>query len=175
MHTGMKRFPAHFSLRSFVDFKRIPPSGVYHLVLRLKASRRIRVGALGVISFPAGYYTYTGRAMRGLAARLTRHTRRKKPLRWHIDYFRNHAEFVEIRIIPATDPGEEERLAEILLRRARKALDEAALPAPGFGSSDSRLPSHLIYWGASVPEIHGGPWGRPAPVSRVGGRAYDEK
>ena len=139
----------------------IPTSGVYHLLLRLKNPKCIRVGALGGISFPAGYYTYTGRAMRGLAARLARHARREKRLRWHIDYFRNHSELIEIRLIPTDKPGEEERLANALLQQARGALGEAALPAPGFGSSDSRQPSHLIFWGKSRPDMTGKVWGRP--------------
>ncbi len=144
-----------------MDKDRIPSSGVYHLLLFIEKPRLIRVGALGRISFPAGYYTYTGRAMRGLAARLARHARRKKKLRWHIDYLLLHSELVEIRIIPTDDPGEEEHLADALWRRARKVMGEAALPAPGFGSSDSRLPSHLRYWGESRPDMTGKAWGRP--------------
>ncbi len=142
-----------------MDLDRIPPSGVYHLLLHMEKPRHIRVGALGSFCFPAGYYTYTGRAKRGFAKRLARHARRKKRLRWHIDYFLNHSELVEIRIIPTDNPGREEHLASALWRRARKIMGESALPAAGFGSSDSRLPSHLLYWGKSKPVMNGGVWG----------------
>lgn len=133
------------------DLKSLPPSGVYHLVLHLGKERRIRVGALGGFLFPSGYYTYTGRAMRALPARVARHARRAKPLRWHIDYFRRHARFIGVRAAASTRPGEEERLARALLALARKRTGERAVPAPGFGASDSSCPAHLFYWGDSLP------------------------
>ena len=136
------------SNRTLEDF---PPSGIYHLILHLSRARRIRVGALGVFLFPAGHYTYTGRAMRGLSARVARHVKRDKSLRWHIDYFRRHAKLIGVRIFGTNDPGTEETQAKILLGRARKISGDVALPAPGFGSSDSRAESHLIYWGSEFP------------------------
>ncbi len=129
----------------------LPPSGVYHLILQLGRPRKIRIGALGVFLFPAGHYTYTGRAMRGLSARVARHAKRDKPLRWHIDYFRRHAKLIGVRIFGTNDPGVEEAQAKILLDRAKEICGGAALPAPGFGSSDSRAESHLIYWGSEFP------------------------
>lgn len=144
-----------------MDFSSVPPSGVYHLILRLERPRRIRIGALGPFSFRAGYYSYTGRAMRGLGARIARHARRNKTRRWHIDYFRKYSDLIEIRVIPTENAGEEESLAVALLDHARKILGDAALPAPGFGSSDSRLPTHLVCWGPNPPERTRGIWGRP--------------
>jgi hypothetical protein len=59
--------------------------GIYALVLRLTGGRaRLRVGALGVLSFEPGYYCYVGSARRGLKARLQRHLRRsRKKKHWH--------------------------------------------------------------------------------------------
>ena len=137
--------------------KNLPASGVYHLVLHLNKDRNISIGALGRFWFPVGYYTYTGRAMRGLPARVARHTRRDKPLRWHIDYFRRQARFIGVWGIPSTDPDAEERQARALLSLAREAAGPSALPAPGFGASDSRCPAHLFFWGDSAPQF------RPIP------------
>jgi sugar fermentation stimulation protein A len=140
----------------------IPPSGVYHLLVQMEKPRRILVGALGSVSFSAGYYTYTGRAMRGLPARLARHARRSKRLRWHIDYLLLHSRLVEVRVVPTNDPEEEEKLAQALGRQAKKTVGDAAHAVFGFGSSDSFLPSHLFFWGIFAPKIHGRIWGRPA-------------
>ncbi|MBT3351718.1 MAG: GIY-YIG nuclease family protein [Nitrospinaceae bacterium] len=134
-------------------FKSLPPSGVYHLVLHLGKERRIQVGALGRFVFPAGYYTYTGRSMRALPARVARHARRDKTLRWHIDYFRRHTKFIGVQVIASTKPGDEERLARALLALAQKQTGNNAVPAPGFGASDSSCPAHLFYWGNLSPDF----------------------
>lgn len=124
---------------------------MYLLVLFLEKDRRIRVGALGAFDFRAGYYTYAGRALRGLPARVARHFRKKKPLRWHIDYFRKHAEVVEVRAVESREAKAEARLAGALIRKARARMGADAIPAPGFGASDSPLPAHLVYWGKRPP------------------------
>ncbi|MEE9274352.1 MAG: GIY-YIG nuclease family protein [bacterium] len=137
-------------------------SGVYHLLLRLGRPRRIRVGALGLLPFPAGYYTYTGRAMRGLGARLARHSRRGgKRLRWHIDYLRRAAALEAIRLVAADEAEAECRLALDLLAQARRRLGAGALLHPGFGASDCRCPAHLVHWGERPPGMRGPAWGRP--------------
>lgn len=142
-----------------VTFSTPPDSGIYHLLLHLEKPVRLHVGALGLCSFPAGYYTYTGRAMRGLSARINRHIGKKKIKRWHIDYFRPRAKLVEIRIIPTNIPEEEERLVIILWNLAKEEMRDNAIPIPGFGSSDSRMPAHLIFWGTSKPLVSCEAWG----------------
>jgi Uri superfamily endonuclease len=124
-------------------------SGIYHLVLRLQADTAIRVGQLGEFSFPAGYYVYTGSAMNGLEARLARHRKRRKRLRWHIDFLLRRAELVTVIAIATTDRMECER------NRAVLAQPEAQVVVRGFGSSDCRCPAHLIYFGPQPPVI---PW-----------------
>ncbi len=62
------------------------PHHSYQLLIRLDRECEIRVGALGRFRFPEGWYLYTGSARRNLEARLQRHLRREKRLRWHIDY-----------------------------------------------------------------------------------------
>ncbi len=116
--------------------------GAYVLVLHLERGEEITVGKLGTFAFPAGYYLYVGSALGpgGLEARLARHRRCcDKKLHWHIDYLLEHAQLVEVWSAAATD-----RL-ECLWAQAARQLPGSEIPAPGFGSSDCRCPSHLIY------------------------------
>ena len=118
-----------------------PSKGSYALVLWLERGKEISVGKLGTFAFPAGYYLYVGSALGpgGLEARLDRHRRRDKKLRWHIDYLLEHAQLVEVWSAASTD-----RL-ECLWARAARELPGSEIPVPGFGSSDCHCPSHLIY------------------------------
>ena len=118
-----------------------PTKGAYALVLHLERKEEITVGKLGTFAFPAGYYLYAGSALGrgGLEARLARHRRRAKKLRWHIDYLLEHARLVEVWSTASTD-----RL-ECLWAQAALELPGGEIPVPGFGSSDCRCPSHLIY------------------------------
>ena len=105
-------------------------TGTYLLWLHLRHTAAIRVGRLGRITFRRGWYGYVGSAFGpgGLAARLGRHLRTDKKLRWHIDYLACHARFVGALIFEA--PGELEcRVAAMLAR-------SCARPVDGFGASD---------------------------------------
>ena len=114
--------------------------GTYALVLQLERQEEIAIGKLGAFTFPAGYYLYVGSALGpgGLEARLARHRRRDKKLRWHIDYLLEHAQLVEVWSAVSTA-----RL-ECLWAQAARQLPGSETPVPGFGSSDCRCPSHLI-------------------------------
>ncbi|MDG6995962.1 MAG: GIY-YIG nuclease family protein [Nitrososphaerota archaeon] len=110
-------------------------SGLYQLVIRLRGKHVIDVGHLGRFAFPAGYYVYTGSARRSLEARIARHLRMKKRLRWHIDYLLGQARVVEVK---RHHGG---RLSECELNRQLPGRDAVA---PGFGSSDCRCSTHLF-------------------------------
>jgi sugar fermentation stimulation protein A len=114
--------------------------GVYHLVLRLREERVLRVGRLGRMRFPPGFYVYTGSAMGGLEARLARHRRRRKKLRWHIDYLLRAAELTDVVMIPTRQRIECSRHAQVM------ALPGAVVVAPRFGSSDCGCSSHLAHF-----------------------------
>jgi Uri superfamily endonuclease len=116
----------------------------YQLLLRLRHPRTLRIGALGSFTFPAGYYLYSGSARRNLTARLARHCRREKPLRWHIDYLTSH-EDVEV-IGTRTFHGTECELNQGVPGR---------IIAPGFGASDCRsgCGAHLKYLGRARPAL----------------------
>lgn len=63
-----------------------PDAGVYQLWIELRQPVKVCVGALGEIHFARGMCIYTGRAARGLRARVLRHVRGANRLHWHIDY-----------------------------------------------------------------------------------------
>lgn len=113
----------------------IPKGGSYLLVIRLARPALIRVGAKGTFEFPAGWYLYAGSAKRGLHARIERHLRRKKRMRWHIDYLLRRA---VVRGVLAIGDRRECDLARALLDRGGRVI------VSRFGSSDCRCPSHLL-------------------------------
>lgn len=86
-----------------------------------------------------GLYLYCGSAYGpgGLEARLSRHLKQEKPLRWHIDFLRLGG---DVSFVGALEGGSECHLVD----RAVQELG-ADLPIPGFGSSDCRTcTSHLL-------------------------------
>ena len=110
----------------------------YRLEIRVGRPLRLRVGRLGVFRFPAGRYLYTGSARRNLEARIARHLRPAKRLRWHIDYLLCSP---GVRVLHVRRFREAECAVN---RRAR-----GVLPAPGFGAGDCRAGcgAHLKYLG----------------------------
>jgi sugar fermentation stimulation protein A len=110
--------------------------GSYIIVLRLPRDRRITVGGLGELKFRRGYYLYAGSAMKNLTQRLARHQRLIKNHHWHIDYLREHAEY--IAGIPIRTS------ADIECEIAGALSGIAEWHVPGFGSSDCCCPTHLV-------------------------------
>ncbi len=123
--------------------------GTYALLLKLERSAEIAVGRLGALSFPAGYYVYVGSALGpgGLAARLARHGRSQKRLFWHIDYFLTIA-----RLVDTLQDASGQRL-ECSWVCTLMGMAGAQVAARGFGASDCRCSSHLIFVG-SEPRRH---------------------
>ena len=124
--------------------------GTYAIVLKLEGARSIRVGRLGDFDFPAGYYLYLGSALGpgGLAGRLRRHLaqdKREGRPHWHVDYLRQLASVRSIWYIRG-----ETRREHDWARFAAK-LDGVSTPAPRFGASDCRCPSHLFHF-ATAPD-----------------------
>jgi Uri superfamily endonuclease len=110
----------------------------YQLSIDVDRPVRVRVGRLGRFLFPAGRYVYTGSAKRNLEARIARHLRKEKTLRWHIDWLLSAPGVV---VVSVKRSGESEC-----------ALNQRAggtVVAPGFGASDCRsgCRSHLRYLG----------------------------
>ena len=119
----------------------LPAGGIYQINLRVARSVSIQIGKLGRFRFTPGTYIYTGRAKRGLKARLERHRRKDKPLRWHIDYLTSHPEVAIERIEIVSEDFEAECVENQKLLRKRGV----SAPVKGFEASDCRAgcPAHL--------------------------------
>lgn len=115
--------------------------GSYQLILHLPEATVLQVGRRGTFLFPAGLYVYTGSALNGLEGRLARHRRQNKKLHWHIDYLLRHARITSIRVFPTP------RKVECALNRELLKQPGAQVIAKGFGSSDCRCASHLVFLG----------------------------
>ena len=91
---------------------------------------KIRIGKLGLIDFGKGYYFYVGS---GGIARISRHLRKEKKIKWHIDYLLRKARVIDV----------------ILSRHSEcntaRLLDRHFACIKGFGCSDCHCKSHLFY------------------------------
>ncbi|PWB77529.1 MAG: DUF123 domain-containing protein [Candidatus Methylomirabilota bacterium] len=115
--------------------------GCYQLILQLSKPTMLQVGRRGRFLFPAGRYIYTGSALNGVERRLARHRRQNKTLHWHIDYLLRYARIVRTRIFSTSEK------IECPLNRKALAKPGAQVIVEGFGSSDCRCPSHLVFLG----------------------------
>ncbi len=117
-----------------------PKPGTYALVLLCPSERGIEVGRLGTTTFKQGYYIYVGSAFGpgGVAARVKRHCRIDKPVRWHIDYLRTAMTVVEVWF--THDPGHWEHHWAGTLSDSERSNASVS----GFGSSDCDCESHLF-------------------------------
>ena len=122
--------------------------GTYVLILQATIAQTIQIGRLGDLVMQPGYYIYVGSAFGpgGLAARVGRHLRQEKRLRWHIDYLRAACEVAEVWW--TCDPVRRECEWANKLRE----LPGAVVPMAGFGSSDCGCESHLV-WVEEKPKI----------------------
>ncbi|MDI6689916.1 MAG: GIY-YIG nuclease family protein [Actinomycetota bacterium] len=111
--------------------------GVYGLLLKLPRDDEFEIGKLGPVEFKSGYYVYIGSALGSLKARINRHRKLKKNLRWHIDYLVAKAIVVEI-IYAETTEKKECNIARGLSRYFNSIAN--------FGSSDCGCQSHLFYF-----------------------------
>ncbi|MEW6425602.1 MAG: GIY-YIG nuclease family protein [Bacillota bacterium] len=130
----------------FADLKpalSIPANpGAYILFIFLGQKQNIRAGALGNITFLPGWYAYVGSAMGGLRARVYRHLKRDKKIRWHIDYFLSVGELKEVFVM------ESARKIECSISRC---LAKRLLPAVlHFGTSDCTCKTHLFFASTKV-------------------------
>jgi histidyl-tRNA synthetase len=88
---------------------------------------------------PAGAYLYCGSAKGpgGISARVERHLKRRKALRWHVDRLTVVGDIGGVIVAP---DGDECELFDRL-----HAIAGCTVPVAGFGSSDCRrCPAHLL-------------------------------
>ncbi|MDR2159849.1 MAG: DNA/RNA nuclease SfsA [Treponema sp.] len=116
--------------------------GNYLVIMELPEPRQTKVGALGIMTFRAGWYVYAGSARKNLSKRINRHLRKTgKRQHWHIDYLVPLAG--KIRALPVRSC----RNLECELAAALAGLKGE--PVPRFGASDCRTPgcgSHLYFF-----------------------------
>lgn len=108
----------------------------YQLKIAVDRPLHLRIGRLGRFLFPAGRYVYTGSAKRNPEARIARHLRQEKTLRWHIDWLLSAP---GVGVVSVRRSGERE-----CTLNQRVA---GSIVVPGFGASDCRnaCGSHLRY------------------------------
>ncbi len=111
----------------------------YIIIFYLAYPKRIKIGKLGTFNFPSGYYVYVGKDHRSVRSRVARHLSLKKRARWHIDYLSREA----IPIFTLFIQGKEESECEIgaLIKDIG-----GQIIVPGFGASDCRCSTHLMYF-----------------------------
>ncbi len=129
--TGYHGEKLHLGVRNCLSGR-----GCYHLVIRVRRGARITVGALGPLEFKKGFYGYTGSARGGFAARVGRHLRAKKKVRWHVDFLLGCARVVEVWL-------NKSRRGECSCHMGLGVANGAVGAVPRFGSSDCDCASHL--------------------------------
>lgn len=111
---------------------------LYTIYLRLDCDKSIKIGKLGECFFQKGTYIYVGSAKRNIVKRIQRHKVIEKKLHWHFDYLRPFG--IITKIITYN-----ERLGECTLAEKIRKIEQGTFPIKGFGSSDCKCYSHLIY------------------------------
>lgn len=122
--------------------------GFYQLVLYLDRKSQIKIGKKGEHLFLKGYYIYTGSAQNGLEARVRRHLRKEKKKFWHIDYLLPYGKILKVI---AYNEKKREVETECSLNQRLLRLKDARVVIKGFGSSDCRCPSHLVFFKKANP------------------------
>jgi len=114
--------------------------GIYCLIFRTSGCP-VRIGALGVLSFRAGWYIYVGSALgSGGLKRLGRHISlaqlHDKQPKWHVDYLITSSCFSLVYAVYAVT-------GDRLECRLARELNGSSIPK--FGCSDCSCSSHLLF------------------------------
>jgi len=123
--------------------------GVYTLIFFVQSTMLLKIGGLGEKRIERGYYAYTGSALgsgsSSLVGRISRHLRKSKKKRWHIDYLLCSGG-VEIKavLVMITEKKMECEINQYLMSNLKSNV-----PIVNFGSSDCTMgcKSHLLYFG----------------------------
>lgn len=119
-----------------------PGPGAYVVAIAVAAPLAVRLGGGVSARLRPGRYLYCGSAYGpgGLPARLGRHFRKDKSIRWHVDQLTTAGEVRGAWAIPGGDE------CELVAR-----LGFLPLPIEGFGASDcAHCRSHLLRWPSRV-------------------------
>ncbi|MCF8479763.1 MAG: GIY-YIG nuclease family protein [Rhodospirillum sp.] len=113
--------------------------GAYILLIRLAVSVPAPPSLGPGGSLRRGLYLYCGsaRGPGGIRARVGRHMRAEKGIRWHVDHLTTRAASVRALVFPG---GEECALLARVL-----GMEGVSVPLPGLGASDcATCPAHLL-------------------------------
>ncbi len=121
-----------------IDLLSEKTKGVYQLLFFFPDKKRIQVGQKGSFIFPKGYYIYTGSAKKGLKGRVLRHFKKNKKKFWHIDYLLPYADIQDV-IMHA-------KKTECYWNNRLIDLEGSEVLVDGFGSSDCKCKTHLLYF-----------------------------
>jgi len=113
-------------------------SSTYILEIIKSADNKVKIGAIGEIDFAKGTYFYVGSAKANMMRRIQRHLSKYKNIHWHIDYLLMEPD-CRINYVWLSQKGECEAAQQLL-------ATHSAIAIPGFGCSDCRCKSHLIYF-----------------------------
>jgi Uri superfamily endonuclease len=116
--------------------------GTYTLVLSSSVEKPVNIGKLGTLFLKPGFYVYIGSAFGpgGLKARIKHHFSYSTRPHWHLDYLRPALSVCEIWY--TYDQTRREHQWAAIHSQTRGSI----LPLPGFGSSDCRCLSHLLFY-----------------------------
>jgi Uri superfamily endonuclease len=119
--------------------EKILRKGTYCLLINLKTNQLIQIGRKGKINFNKGCYVYVGSAMNSLEGRIRRHLRKDKKMHWHVDYLLDNPNSHIVQVFFSDDGVKHEcDLAT--------CIAEEGTGIQGFGCSDCKCHSHLIYF-----------------------------
>jgi Uri superfamily endonuclease len=124
----------------------LPLAGTYIVLLGLSEPQCLVIGRRGAGFFFPGYYTYTGSAKRGLAARLHRHLHGATTRHWHLDYFRPYAQVLAWQAYG----GDSQPECQLNHRLAQWGQ----VPMTKFGASDCSCSAHLLYYPRRALAVH---------------------
>ncbi|HJN23526.1 MAG TPA: DUF123 domain-containing protein [Rhodospirillales bacterium] len=114
-------------------------AGSYGLLIQIPSLTRIGIARRPPTDLPPGPYFYAGSANGpgGIRARVRRHLKKARAVRWHVDRLTN---LFGVDAVVAFPGGRECGLVA-----AARAWRGTTVPIPGFGSSDCRsCPAHLL-------------------------------
>lgn len=122
--------------------KEIPAeTGTYVLLFQAMVPAGVKVGKLGTVKLEPGFYVYVGSAFGpgGLKARVGRHLKKRKKLKWHIDYLRKHLEVIDICFSVKKQKLECRWAAKFAAMGGESLLK-------GLGASDCQCPTHFWFF-----------------------------
>ena len=116
--------------------------GTYALILFCSQDKQVQIVKLGPLRLRQGFYVYVGSAFGpgGVRARVAHHQKVSQRPHWHIDYLRPHTRLDRIWY------SHDRLRREHQWAHAIHNLRGASVPLAGFGSSDCKCSTHLLFF-----------------------------